>query len=381
MRIIADKAIPFVEHYFAKMGEVTLMAGGDITARSIKDAKCLLVRTATGVDQALLEGTAVQYVGSMSSGIDHIDVDYLQENDVTFFHAKGCNARSVSEYILSCLFVLSAEYDLDIKSVGIIGCGHTGGFLRGLLKILDMETRIYDPFIQDEKGRYCFRDLEPVLAADMITLHVPLTDGGDFPTRGMLNSDWLGAMKANAVVINTSRGGVVNEEELIEFMKKNPEAHLILDVWDNEPAISLNLYKAATLATPHIAGYALDAKARATRLVFEQLCFSVDKKVQADEPILPSAGVGELSLAGFDNEMDAMQMAVLASYDVRRDCAALMPISEFDLPRRAAFFNSLRANYPTRREFHALQVHMACADGDSGLYEKFAALGFTVRSR
>ena len=162
----------------------------------------------TRVGRGLLDGTQVSCVASASSGADHVDLDYLDSRNIPLFDAKGCNANSVAEYVLSCLFVLSEQYgaELEGKTAGIIGCGNVGARLRYLLQVIGIETRVYDPFIRDERGACPFRDLEHVLASDIITLHVPLTTTGEYPTAQMVEREFLDRLKADVIFINTARG-------------------------------------------------------------------------------------------------------------------------------------------------------------------------------
>ena len=409
MKIVADEAVPFVSRLFSSLGEVELFDGRDIAAASIKDADCLVVRSVTPVDRKLLAGSRIKCVASATSGADHVDLDYLHARDIPLFDAKGCNATAVAEYVLSCLFVLSDQYGLGLedKTVGIIGCGNVGSRLRRFLQVIGpgigMTTRVYDPLIKDENNLPVFQELDEVLSADIITLHVPLTTAGKYPTAQMVDRDFLSKLKEDAILINTARGGIVNEQDLIRFAGRNQASRLVLDVWDDEPHINYELFESATLATPHIAGYSLDAKMNATRVVYEQVCGLFNSPAQVDPAVFPPTGTTELKITGFDCDIEAIQMAALASYDVRSDCAALKGIKEVGADKQAAFFDSLRADYlsghPYRREFSATRVVLAdnpgafatppLARGDQGrarcapcapLYDKLSALGFEVKT-
>ena len=361
------------------MGDVTLLDDEDITPASVRDADCLVIRSVTRVDRTLLSGSRIKCVASNSSGTDHVDLVYLNTRNIPLFDAKGCNANAVAEYVLSSLFVLSAQYGvvLEGKTAGIIGCGHVGARLRYLLGIIGIETRVYDPFIRDENDSYPYRDLDYVLASDIITLHVPLTTTGGYPTARMVARDLLSRLGDDVTFINSARGGIVNEQELIDFATQNPSSHLVLDVWDNEPCINDELFALATLATPHIAGYSARARLNATRLVYEQVCGWFDARTAAGAVPLADEDA-ELNLSGFERTMDAIKTAVLASYDVRSDCAALRGLVEVEPHERGAFFNSLRIDYPFRREFPALRVVLSDNQGLVG--EKLSALGFSIKT-
>ena len=280
---------------------------------------------------------------------------------------------------MSCLFVLSEQFGVELegKSAGIVGCGNVGARLRHLLHVLGIETRVYDPFITDGNGCFVFRDLDSVLSSDIISLHVPLTTTGAYPTVQMVDRQFLGRLNNDVIFINTARGAVVNERDLIDFAGRNRMCRLALDVWDNEPFINDELFALASLATPHIAGYSAQARLNATRLVYEQVCGLFGVHATADTVILADENA-ELSLSGFDEALDAVRSAVLASYDVRSDCAALKGLAETARENRGIFFNSLRTDYPSRREFPALRV--ALSDDQELLGEKLSALGFSVKT-
>ena len=310
-----------------------------------------------------------------------MDLDYLDSRDIPLFDAKGCNANSVAEYVLSCLFVLSEQYgaELEGRSAGIIGCGNVGARLRHLLQAIGIETRVYDPFIRDEHNACPFRDLDHVLASDIITLHVPLTTSGEHPTARMVDREFLDRLKRDVIFINTARGGVVNERALIDFARENRASRLVLDVWDNEPDINIELLNMSALATPHVAGYSARAKLNATRIVYEQLCaWAGAPAAAAEDMVFPGENM-EFNLSGFDNPIEAVRLAALACYDVRTDCAAFREIEAVDADNRSVFFTSARTGYPYRREFSDLRVVLPGNNGD--IRDKLSGLGFDVGGR
>ena len=403
MKIVADKAIPYARQFFSTVGDVTLFHCSDITPASVRDADCLVVRSVTRVDRTLLNGSRIKCVASASSGTDHVDLDCLNARAIPLFDAKGCNANAVAEYVLSCLFVLSEQFGVELhgKTVGIIGCGHVGGRLRYLLQVVGIETRVYDPFIRDENDRFIFRDLDSVLSSDIITLHVPMTTTGEYPTAQMVDRSFLDRLKQDVILINTARGGIVYEQDLIDFARRNRDSHLVLDVWKNEPCINDELFALASLATPHIAGYSARARLDTTRLIYEKVCNWFDVHPSADAVTnrqdrrfarpqaavrlrpgmgavtLPDEGA-ELNLSGFEEAPDAIRTAVLAGYDVRSDCAALREIGEVEPAGRGDFFASLRTDYPFRREFSELRVVLP--ENPGSMRDKLSSLRFSITS-
>lgn len=381
LKIVADAAIPFANTFFSAVGEVTLINGRDITPAAVRNADVLVTRTVTPVNESLLRDSPVRFVASVTSGLDHVDGEYLESRHIGFAYAPGCNARSVAEYVLSSLCVLSdqAGFDLLDKRVGIIGCGQTGSMVRALLQALGMECLIHDPPLEERGGAGPFCNLEDILAADILTLHVPLTDGGNHPTRGMFSEALMNRLKDDIILINTSRGGVADERALLDLLRRHPRAAAVVDVWANEPDITLELVRKAAIATPHIAGYSTDGKLKGARMVYERICDYFDIKREEILPPLPQAGTGTITLSGPETIQDAIRMAVLSSYDVRSDSIALRRILDIDAGERRLYFDELRNHYPLRREFPAMNIELI--NDISGMEKKLTALGFKVTAR
>ncbi len=380
MKIVADSAIPYVEHLFSALGKVVLLDGRQITSRDLSDADMLITRTVTMVNSHLLQGSPVRFVGSATSGIDHIDTQYLHERNIMFAQAPGCNARSVAEYVLSCLCVLAGERPADLidKTVGIIGCGYAGTALYNILQSLGVRCLLNDPPLQQQGSALPLRPLEQVLEADIISLHVPLTKQGEHATWHMLDDKRLASLRKDVILINASRGGVINEAALIDFKNDNPQSAVVLDVWENEPAINPDLLAKTVIATPHIAGYSTDAKLRGTLTVFRQACHHFNR--EPDESMLPELPVPEFNRVApgdYNNPLEAVQTAVLASYDVRADSGALRHILDLSPELRASYFSGLRNSYPLRREFGSMTVIMD--DIYSVTSEQLRRTGFNVQ--
>lgn len=379
MKIVADRAIPFVERLFGQLGEVILLDGHRISTASLAGADALIVRTVTRVDAALLDGTSVRFVGSATSGHDHVDTGWLHSNDIGFASAPGCNAQSVAEYVLSCLFVLEEQGRIDLASatVGIIGCGHVGSTLFHCLDALGLRVLLNDPPLQQTGSQLPLCSLDEVLDADVITLHVPLETGGDYPTRHLLNRERLHRLRDQVVLINAARGGVVDEQALADFMAGRRRASVVLDVWENEPGIDASLLAGVTLGTPHIAGYSLDAKLAGTLSVFRQACryFGITPDESAI-PALPEPRLNRIRLSGYNEKLDMIRMAVLAGYDVRGDAAALRQMLTLAPEEARVCFSELRNHYPVRRGFSALTVEIGHRAADAAV--ALAQLGFRV---
>ena len=381
MKIVADQQIPHAAQAFSEFADVTLCNGREITAEKINDADVLLLRSVTAVNADLLEDSQVKFVATATSGLDHIDLGYLERNNIGFAHAKGSNARSVAEYVLSSLFVLADQHDFKFKdkTVGVIGCGEVGSHVVELLEILGVKTIINDPPLKDESGDGQYRDIHEIFSADIISLHVPLTGDGPYPTQNLFDAQFLSQLKDDVILLNTARGGVINESALKKHLATHEDMKVVLDVWEDEPDIDLELLTEIDIGTPHIAGYSTDGKIHATEMIFESLCefFKLDYKWNPDFE-LSAANSFELPLGSELDDQDAIQMAILASYDVRGDSASLRQIPEISIEQRGQYFDELRKNYPVRREFPATVFRLP--ENRKTLVGKLKKLGFNVKT-
>ena len=179
MIILADENIPNVKQSFSPFGEVKTVLGRDINATMLTDVDILLVRSVTPVNEQLLMGSQVRFVGSATTGTDHVDLDYLAKAGVHFSHAHGANARSVTEYVLAVLAQLYVTRAIDFfdKKVGIIGLGKVGGGLYKALTKLGIHCIAYDPLIV-QNSYTNMTSLDEVLRADIVCVHTPLTNIG-----------------------------------------------------------------------------------------------------------------------------------------------------------------------------------------------------------
>ncbi len=374
MQILADENIPFVNETFANLGTIRTISGRNLNRADLDNAEVLLVRSVTQVNEKLLAGSAVRFVGTATIGLDHIDLNYLQEQGIGFAYAPGCNAIAVSEYIISALLIMAERqgFQLRDKTVGIIGCGNVGSRVFHKLKALGVNCLIYDPPLEEKTAKFTqfkFVDLDTVLSADIISLHVPLEKTGAYPTHHLVNADFLAKLRENVILINTSRGGIIDEAALIKTLASNPKMSVLLDVWNNEPQINPLLLQRTALGSPHIAGYSFDGKVRGTEMLYTAACdyFQHQEPAQISLPSPPLTGLS------FSNTIDddvAIHTAVLASYDVRRDDAALRRITQ------SCDFDDLRKNYPMRREFNSIKIELPAEK--SRLAAQLRGLGFIV---
>jgi erythronate-4-phosphate dehydrogenase len=380
MQIVVDKDIYGVGQYFGTLGEVVKVDGRNLGYADVRHADMLIVRSITTVDARLLRGSRVRFVGSVTSGTDHIDFDFLRDHGIGFASAPGCNARAVAEYVLSSLMVLTEQRDSDItgRTAAIVGCGHVGSLVREFLQVLGLRVLVNDPPLRDAGDARHTTELESIGEADIISLHVPLTHTGPYPTRLLVDDTFLQRLRPDVIFINTSRGGVVDENAALDFLNFHEHAGMILDVWQDEPDINPELLRRVAIGTAHIAGHTLDSRIRAVEMVYREACSSLQKT-----PV-PSAGAehdidyqaAEIPIAGGTGDLDAVRMAVLTSYDVRTDSGALRKILDLEPGRRCRYFDELRSGYRIRREFSSLRVSLPSAAG--ALAEKLGRLGFGV---
>jgi len=376
MKIIADENIPCVEQAFASLGEVSLLPGRGMQPEQVRDADILLVRSVTSVDRTLLEGSSVRFVGSATIGFDHVDRAWLQQHDIGFATAPGCNATSAAEYVVSALLVLAERkgFELAGKTVGIIGCGNVGSRVRNKLAALGMRCVINDPPLQAQGGHDDFVSLDEVLQADVVTVHVPYTRDGLCPTHHLVDSAVLKRLKTNALFINTSRGAVTDNPALNRLLAERDDLSVVLDVWEGEPAISTELLEQVDLGTPHIAGYSLDGKLRGTEMIYRAACEHFGQSGQwrvADN--LPAGSVIECNESGVTAMLRA---AVFSTYDIRADDACLRTMFSLPAGEQPAYFDQLRKEYPVRREFSTTSVLVD--DADSECEPVLRGLGFPV---
>jgi len=375
MVVLADANIPYAEEAFSTLGAVRTRPGRAITPEALRDVDLLIVRSITTVDARLLGGTSVRFVGTCTIGEDHIDKAYLASRGIGFASAPGCNANSVAEYIVAALLALADRHSfaLEGKSLGIVGVGNVGG--RVLLKAepLGLRCVLNDPPLLEQSGNPKYRPIEEILDCDIVTLHVPLEKGGAHPTWHLADERFLRRMKPGAHFLNTARGAVCDNRALKAALEGGHLRGAVLDVWEGEPAVDVELLEMVDIATPHIAGYSFDGKVNGTLQVYEAACRCLGlQPAWEPAPLLPEPDVPELTV--YSDEPDALPRAVRAVYDVMRDDAAMRDMLALPAEAQPAHFDRLRKEYPRRREFQNTRV--AVTPPDEGLEGKLQRIGF-----
>ena len=338
MKLMIDDAVWGYSEIFSEFGEVITLPGRQINHKSLLDCDVLIVRSRTKVNEELLKGTKIQFVGSTVAGLDHIDEAYLRENNITFASAQGCNANAVAEYVISAIANLSNDFDFKLsgKTLGIIGVGNVGSRLDFKAKQLGLTTLLNDPPREINEGNNKFVTLDKALSADIVSFHTPLTFSGAHPTYNLLGSHNFNIIKEDAIVINAARGGIIDETIWQNTVTKAN----VIDCWENEPNINSNLQKSAYWATPHIAGHSIDAKFIGSFMVYKDLCKYIKKPLNDDIEYLINP---ELRIIRENNLHDTLN----SIYSFQADDKAIQDVSNFEDYRR---------NYPERYEWRHFET-------------------------
>jgi erythronate-4-phosphate dehydrogenase len=361
MRILADQNIPGLEWYFQPLGEVRLMEGRDITARDLRDVDVLLVRSVTRVDQALLQGSRVRFVGSATAGLDHVDIKGLRAAGVGFAAAPGANANAVVEYVLAAIAMQPdmLERLLDGGRVGIIGYGYVGRLLRKRLAALGIASLQCDPWLAPDQVPES-ASLDGVLGCDVVSVHTSLTRDGPWPSFHLLRAPQLARLGSRNLLINASRGAVVDQAALLARLQATDPPQCVLDVWEFEPDVSVALLRRVSVGTAHIAGYSHDAKLAATR----QLALAVQNAFGLlQHPVTAAAAPDTLVPPAELRGVAVLRWLCGARYDIRADDRRLREaVLGVDAVRARKAFDELRRTYPMRRELAGSCVQACSAE-------------------
>ncbi len=292
-----ESAVAALRARFDVVYEPALVDQRDALLAALSDADALIVRNRTRVDGSVLAaGGALKVVGRLGVGLDNIDVEACRARTVEVIPATGANALAVAEYVIATAMVLlrgsylsstevaagkwprarlSSGRETAGKTLGLVGFGGIGQLGARLAGALGMKVIAHDPMIAAdapvwaETGVGC-RSLEALLGeADVVSLHVPLTDG----TRGLFDAARIAAMKPGAVLVNTARGGIVDEAALAASLVAGHLGGAALDVFDDEPLPAGSALAAAPnlILTPHIGGVTLESNERVSSMIAERV--------------------------------------------------------------------------------------------------------------
>lgn len=342
LKIVADKAIPFLEGVFDPYADMTYLPGDKIGPEDVKDADVLMVRTRTKCNAALLEGSKVKFIATATIGTDHIDFPYCDSKGIVVRNAPGCNAGGVMEYVFSALYGLASRRSISLQgdTIGIIGVGHVGSLIERMGRALGFKILKCDPPRAEAEGSFGFCDLEYLLQnSQIVTLHVPL----DETTRGMANSEFFSLMQPGAFFINAARGEVVCDDALKAAIPKL--GPVIIDTWNHEPDIDLDLMDKVAIATPHIAGYSYQGKQNGTAAAVRAVAhyFGITELYE----FFPKTDLPENEAVKLDlKDLNQGEIASVLQYNY--------PIftDDFMLRLNPENFDRLRSEYNYRREVY-----------------------------
>ncbi|HGW3884395.1 TPA: 4-phosphoerythronate dehydrogenase PdxB [Escherichia coli] len=372
MKILVDENMPYARDLFSRLGEVTAVPGRPIPVAQLADADALMVRSVTKVNESLLAGKPIKFVGTATAGTDHVDEAWLKQAGIGFSAAPGCNAIAVVEYVFSSLLMLAERdgFSLHDRAVGIVGVGNVGRRLQARLEALGIKTLLCDPPRADRGDEGDFRSLDELVQhADILTFHTPLFKDGPYKTLHLADEKLIRSLKPGAILINACRGAVVDNTALLTCLNEGQKLSVVLDVWEGEPELNVELLTKVDIGTPHIAGYTLEGKARGTTQVFEAYSkFIGHEQHVALDTLLPAPEFGRITLHG-PLDQPTLKRLVHLVYDVRRDDAPLRKVA--GIPGE---FDKLRKNYLERREWSSLYV--ICDDASAA--SLLCKLGFNA---
>jgi erythronate-4-phosphate dehydrogenase len=372
MQLVIDENIAFAKEAFSQFGDVLLVSGRQITNEILHNADALIVRSITKVDEKLLQNTNIKFVGTATIGTDHIDFNYLDEHNIAFADAKGCNADSVAEYVYTALLKIAVDNKLTLKnrSIGIIGVGNVGSRVAKYAEALGLKVYKNDPPKQRTGEGSNYVSLEEALQADIISLHVPLNKTGIDKTLHLLDEKKLNKINDNTIIINTSRGAVVDNEALLDITDKK-QFKVILDVWEGEPLINTDLLQKVLIGSAHVAGYSLEGKVNGTKMIYDAFCRFTNQQndLGLKLPIVENNIIDVSSAKSLEEKLHFIFKQI---YNIETDDSEMREMIGMNNESRAAHFDKLRKEYPLRREFSNYTILIDDTDKQlEGILEAF----------
>ena len=362
MKVVVDKDIPFFDGVLENYFSVVYLPGKEIVKSVITDADALVVRTRTRCNAELLEGTSVKFIATATIGMDHIDIEWCRNAGIIVKNAAGCNAGGVMQYVFTALYGLAARKGIALPDgvtfpdeplrLGVIGAGNVGSRVAAMGEYMGFEVLRCDPAKERQQtlafnnGELHLKDFKDYYSmdyllenADIVTLHTDLN-----PTSiGLAGEEFFARMKEGAIFINSSRGEVVQDNALLGNCGKL--SGIILDVWNGEPSINLELLVKADIATPHIAGYSYEGKLNGTVMSVRALGNHFNIADLKDFSIVPQEKNNN-----FFSKKNLSQMQITEYFE------NIFPIFEHcaDLKADPQHFEQLRSNFKYRREFYVI---------------------------
>tara|TARA_R110002049_G_scaffold38203_1_gene119103 strand:- start:80 stop:1234 length:1155 start_codon:yes stop_codon:yes gene_type:complete len=350
LKIIADQNIYKLRSFLSENIELNKFNPNN-GIPNLDEFDALFVRTVTALNSnsVPLIPSTLKLLGTASSGRDHIEASYFEQHGVDVIDANGCNAKAVSEYVMTSLLLWGIENSTSLQALkyGVIGVGAVGQEVQKQFDAFGLSYISYDPPRANRDSTFSSDSLEALLACDVLTFHIPLTKDDDHST-----FHWLDESKLNShsykLIINTARGGVIDEQALLQALEQGRVQDVVIDVWENEPNFNSKLAQQAFISTPHIAGYSEQAKLKATQLLVDK--FGEKFGLQMKHPI-------DLF------EPKNLEIADL-EYPFRELLLRLNPLKEYDValrdlisrPDKELLFKKLRVDRPYRYEYPYLRI-------------------------
>lgn len=375
MKFIIDDKIPYIQGALEPFGEVVYLPGSKTTPQVVKDVDALITRTRTICNEQLLKGSAVKFVATATIGFDHIDTEYCKQAGIEWTNAPGCNSKSVEQYVTSALFVLSERkgFQLQGKTIGVVGVGQVGSKVAKVCELLGMRILLNDPPRERKEGSKKFVSFQTIKEeADIITFHVPLNMKGEDVTYHLINNNFFKTLKNTPIILNTCRGEVMDTLAVKEAVRNKQISGLVIDCWENEPNIDLDLLASVDLATPHIAGYSKDGKANGTSMSIQAISRYFNLGIdnwEAKGVDLPKETTIQIDGTNLTEE-EIIKKAVLFTYNIREDDRALREHPEL--------FEKLRGDYPVRREYPVFSIQTQ--NVEETILTKLTKLGFQIKN-
>tara|TARA_B100000963_G_scaffold78180_1_gene66221 strand:+ start:1377 stop:2456 length:1080 start_codon:yes stop_codon:yes gene_type:complete len=314
MKIKVDNKIPYVD-YFTEGLNIDISFFDDQTFKldSLSEDSIVVIRSTYKTHGLNIPGF-LKLLCSVSAGEDHVDKDFLNKKRIDYSFSTGANSCAVAEYFFSCLALLLKKRDFVFEKdkVLVVGNGNIGERIYRTLKEFNFNVDVYDPFKEST-----IKNLNYIGDYKVISLHIPLNNNTPHPTKYLIDKSFLEKMSNNSWIINTSRGGVVNEED---FMSQN-KVSIIADVFNNEPNINKNFHEFSYISTPHIAGHTQFARYQMTKMAFEKIFafLKLDTQISKD---LDSHEVKPLDIRQLESDFNKYGFPVgliLETYDPTLD--------------------------------------------------------------
>lgn len=356
MKVLANRYLYKFRDLLPASVELDLFDPGKLPENA-SDYDALFLNTTTTINsETLPEPGNLSFIATGSSGSDHLDLDYLKSKKIKTASAAGCNAKSVAEYVLTTLlcFHKSSGIPLNDFKAGLIGVGHTGTEVSRLLRKFSISHIMYDPPRAERDSDFDSAHFDELLECNILSFHTPITYSGEYPTYHLLNKSWFRRV-AYHMLINTSRGKVIDEDLVLEELENGGLANAVIDVWKDEPGFNRDLALKSYFATPHIAGYSVQSKIRASKMIIDQFC----DHVGISKPItLPD----EVKIIDLKENCNSLEDILLTLHPIRLYDESLRKLSEYKSEERSEKFALLRSETPLRYEFSSLQIKQEFLD-------------------